>query len=127
MQLKERPMAKTDSRSVKLAKLYLELADGAWPFVQCPACRGMGRTVCSKLQGQEGICGHCHGRGKICLIACVCGRPRRFDTEGLVVKGLYCCGSRICLEDMKPVIRTAKKITTERWGNDRTEHFNYGC
>ena len=121
-------MATTDSRKVAPLEPYV--------FVTCPGCRGVGVVVVPRFQGQEGLCGYCHGLGEVCISMCLCGRPRRFSKEGLIVEGLYCCGSPDCKREMQPKVAPPKRIilvergvSVQRWSDDRDEedYSQYCC
>ena len=121
-------MAEADSRKIAPLEPY--------EFVSCPACRGMGMVVIPRFQGQDGLCGYCFGSGKVCTSPCLCGRPRRFSKEGLIVEGLYCCGSPDCKREMQPKVGAPKRIIlAERgtivrsWSDDRDEedYSQYCC
>lgn len=77
---------------------------GIRDLVDCPLCGGRGQDVSPRFQRQDGKCEFCHGYGKVSLVACPCGRPKRFDKIGWVEKGIYSCGLEECKRILKPRI-----------------------
>jgi hypothetical protein len=86
-------------------------------LVKCPANCINGFMVSSRWNKQDGRCPTCHGFKFVSLIPCRCGRPRRFDADGMVrdakgevVKGVWCCGTKECKEALVPKVQTAQEV-----------------
>lgn len=72
-------------------------------LVDCPVCvRGVVVLVRTSRRVTN-ACGTCHGLGCIDVaMFCLCGRPRRFDDNGLVLREdaplVFCCGHDECVK-----------------------------
>jgi hypothetical protein len=101
-------------------------------LVRCPANCINGFMVSGRWNKQDGRCPVCHGLKFVSLVPCRCGRPRRFDADGVVrdakgkiVEGIWCCGMKECKEALVPKVQIAQEVYVWSGNNNYTPRGGY--